>query len=869
MYNTIGSISTAITRKKPLTPLSSPRQSPKSNNSNSNKSGNGSRSTGHGVHEGVVHNKIPREHSFNDNKSDIRSNKEEGTDTADNDHDDDDGIDPSNSHSNSSKLKRTLGVMDLIFYGIGCSVGAGIYSLVGIGAKTAGPAISLSFALCGIACCFTSLSYAEFAARVPLAGSAYTFTYVSFGELAGWLVGWNLTLGYAVSAAAVSRSWAVYVSNFLQGLLLQLQQKDESPSSTIVFFDTILQWLVKAPLPRTSFFGSSTRSSSSSYTTDNHNHNDNDCCPLAAIVILLCTIILIKGAKESTKFNTIMTILNLSVLGFVVVAGLVTGSVRFDNLGLSSLLVEESSLSEISDSSSSESSESSFFGTNGFDGVGRAAGLVFFSYLGFDMVSCLSEEVINPERNMPIGIVGSLISSTVIYVVVSLVVVGMVPIALLGEDIPIVNCMLANACCTHDEQIHDVMIHNNIDDDDTFECLTYSSCEQTADDGSSLSNFHFLLLLLGSKIVSIGAIFGLTTATFACLMGQPRIFYSMAQDGLLFDIYGRIDPDTGVPTAGTILTGIMTATVACFIDLESLANTISLGTLMVFTFVNAGIIVLRTTPPTATTTDEMIDAEDCADGHHNNNNSHCMPPDNERSSLISHRKTTNKDSSGLGIDQAAENDNKTKKCCGKRFSHLLPDEGGVMMLEQMHNSSSTISFVSTTSTIDNDDTTNSRNSISTTSVDGGSGSGSGVGRRKDIHNSNGSKPYWFTFLFTISAVLISTGFSRGWPLQLVIILLLVFIFSTGVLFSLKLTTTTTPNSSSNDNGTYDDSSSSTSFKCPFVPAVPLLGILCNSYMMGSMPSSTWFVIMIWLMIGLGFYFTYGIHHSKLQKNPSS
>jgi len=862
MYNTIGSISTAITRKKPLTPLSSPKQSPKPHNK-SNKSGSGSSSTGHGGQGGV-----PTASS----NSESKNKTTEGTTVHDQDSASSDSNHSNHSTSTSAKLQRTLGVMDLIFYGIGCSVGAGIYSLVGLGAQTAGPAISLSFALCGIACCFTSLSYAEFAARVPLAGSAYTFTYVSFGELAGWLVGWNLTLGYAVSAAAVSRSWAVYVSQFVQGLFPKDSSSatTSSSSSMITVLDTILQWLVKAPLPY---------------------YNQQDCCLLAAIVIILCTIVLIKGAKESTKFNTIMTILNLSVLGFVVVAGLVTGSVRLDNLGLSSSFSSlfassaSSESGELSDSSASSASESSFFGTNGFDGVGRAAGLVFFSYLGFDMVSCLSEEVINPERNMPIGIVGSLISSTVIYVVVSLVVVGMVPIALLGEDIPIVNCMLANACCTHEEQLQDVMIHQNENAADNtnhpFDCLSYSSCQQTAaaavDDGaSSFSHFHFLVLFMGSKIISVGAIFGLTTATFACLMGQPRIFYSMAQDGLLFEIYGRIDPHTGVPTAGTILTGLMTATVACFIDLESLANTISLGTLMVFTFVNAGIIVLRTTPPTptptVTTDDEMIDVDE--NRNNNNNNSHDMLPTNERSSLIttSHRKTmyTNENEN--------ENQNKNKKCCGRRSCHLLPDEGGIMTIKQLQQSSrrssSTASFVpispsTSLSTTNNDTPTRSNATTSTTSAavdDGGSGSV----RRDTMHNSNGVKPYLCTLLFTISAVLMSTGFSRGWPLPLVLLFLLVLVVSTGVLFRLQLTTTTTTTSKSKSNdaaagtNTKNDAAS-TSFQCPFVPAVPLLGILCNSYMMGSMPSSTWFVIMIWLMLGLGFYFTYGIHHSKLQK----
>ena len=269
----------------------------------------------------------------------------------------------------------------------------GIYSLVGIGAQTAGPAISVSFGLCGVACCFTSLSYAEFAARIPMAGSAYTFTYVSFGELAGWLVGWNLTLGYAVSAAAVARSWAVYVAGFVQGVVTTTDDDGGGGRggvlpTVVTLLDALLQWLVKAPVPT---LGSRDAEAAEATT----------CCPLAALVIVLCTLVLISGAKESARFNTIMTILNLSVLTFVVVAGLLTGSVRWDNLGLTTFSDAEEDTATATATTSSYSA--SFFGTNGFDGVGRAAGLVFFSYLGFDMVSCLSEEVINPEKNMPIG----------------------------------------------------------------------------------------------------------------------------------------------------------------------------------------------------------------------------------------------------------------------------------------------------------------------------------------------------------------------------------------------------------------------------------------------------------------------------------
>mmetsp|Transcript_18913 Transcript_18913/g.41110 ORF Transcript_18913/g.41110 Transcript_18913/m.41110 type:complete len:745 (-) Transcript_18913:97-2331(-) len=735
---TLKSISAAISRRKPLTPTTTPKQC----------------------------------------RNIVRRNKNIGCN---------DDESPGVEGGEGTSLKRTLGVMDLIFYGIGCSVGAGIYSLVGIGAKTAGPSISLSFALCGISCCFTSLAYAEFAARVPLAGSAYTFTYVSFGELAGWLVGWNLTLGYAVSAAAVSRSWAVYVSGFFHGWLQRhiiINASDDvdigEPISVRIATatDNFLQWFVNVPFPTP--FGD----------------QEYQCCPLAAVVILLCTSVLVTGAKESARFNTVMTILNVSVLGFVVLAGWTTGSVQIQG----NLLTP------------------SFF-PEGFDGVGRAAGLVFFSYLGFDMVSCLSEEVRNPEKNMPIGIVGSLVASTIIYCVVSLTVVGMVPIQLLGEDVPVVNALLANACCTHDEQLRDIATHSRPD----YECLSYTSCN-----GSS---FAFSLLFNGSRLISFSAIFGLTTATFACLMGQPRIFFSMAQDGLLFKIYGRVNSETGVPTTGTIITGITTAFVACFIDLESLANTISLGTLQVFTFVNAGVIVLRMTPPLIP---KVIGTEkgetngDIYDGSSDQINPTSIDMgeqlksesvQDERSTLIPHATEELKRFNHLC------NTSSTSTCCEQRSS-LLPDEGGAVLIREASRETRKNFPRTSPSILDN------RANLEIQFL---------------LLKENGSKPHSLTLIFTLSAVLTSVSISHSWPIGAKLFLVITMLLSVVSLWRL-------PQADPPD-----------TFSSPCVPAVPLLGIFFNCYMMGSMPLSTWSVIAVWLFAGVCFYFCYGIHNSELRK----
>jgi amino acid transporter len=672
-------------------------------------------------------------------------------------------------------------LIDLIFYGVGCSVGAGIYSLVGIGAHLAGPGIALSFALCGVACCFTSLAYAEFAARVPLAGSAYTFTYVSFGELCGWLVGWNLTLGYAVSASVVARSWAEYVVGFLQGLIRTNQYSLKEGNATVVTrtitnstittsISSFLHWSIHAPLPDLLSPRKNARGESDSY--DNY-----ECCPLAMVIIFFSTVVLLTGAKESTRFNTAMTVLNLSILGLVVCAGLGSGTaLELDNL--MPVL------------------------PHGWQGVGRAAGLVFFSYLGFDMVSCLSEEVKNPERNMPIGIIGSLLTSMFIYCTVSIVVVGMTPVELLGEDIPIVNALLANSCCNHEQQVDAAATAASA----TTTCLSYA-CQP----------IQHLYLYVGSRIVSFGAIFGLTTACFACLMGQPRIFFSMAQDGLLFKIYAQVNPHTGVPTMGTILTGLFTALVACFVDLESLANAISLGTLQVFTFVNAGVIILRMTPPalakTMTTTISVPDEES---------------DDSRDDELTKENATIDRNQSRYAHSHHDER------------SPLLPDLGGAVIVRDS---------IRKGRKLDIQLLSNDPNIL----MDAGNPTTRDV-QSTLVVRTNGSWPHYLTVAYTICAVwgfaILSNADHHGsmTTIHMILLLLLTTCLCACAIVLWRLPQVAPPHT----------------FTCPCVPIVPLLGILCNSYMMGSLPASTWFAIFLWLLVGVTFYFGYGIHHSELR-----
>ena len=337
--------------------------------------------------------------------------------------------------SGGGGLRRTLTGVDLILYGVGSSVGAGIYVMVGLGATIAGPAISLSFLSCGMACILTSLAYAEFAARIPVAGSAYTYVYVAFGEVLAWIVAWFLILGYGFTASVVARAWADYFGD----LIIKVCHAPQFDFPTL-WIERITEWYI---------FGESVHYSFSL---------------LSIVIISLNTWILLKGAKDSAAFNNAMTIMNCSVLALVITAGFASGSVDIENL--------------------------TPFVPNHAPSVLQGAGLVFFAFIGFDMVASLSEEVVSPERNMPIGIVGSLIATTFIYVSVSLAVVGMAPVALLGENVPIINALVVNAYCTHEQQLMD-------------------NASAVCFGGKGAREFIKPALLIVSRIVDTGAIFGL------------------------------------------------------------------------------------------------------------------------------------------------------------------------------------------------------------------------------------------------------------------------------------------------------------------------------------------------------------------------
>jgi basic amino acid/polyamine antiporter, APA family len=388
--------------------------------------------------------------------------------------------------NDASALKRCLGPVDLIAYGIGSTVGAGIFVVYGDVAKnTAGPAIVLSFLVAALSSLLSAFCYAEFAARVPLSGSAYTFAYLSLGEATAWFIGWNLTLEYGVAAAAVARGWSAYLVGFLVGVGADLPPWLAGEEA---YFDGFIQ-------P----------------------------APLAALIVGVCSVVLLAGVQESSTFNNVVTFVNVSLLLFIIVFG----------------AFHVQPINWTAD-----------FAPYGAKGVFSGAGIVFFSYIGFDSVSTLSGEVKNPGRNLPIGIVGTLLITTFLYCAISLVVTGMIPFTQLNTDAPLAE---------------------------TFKQIGFP---------------------VVANVVAGGAVSTLAATTLCSLLGQPRIYYQMAKDGLLFHPFGMVS-SRRVPVIGTLVTGVGAGVLATLFPLDSLTNVISIGTLLAFAVVCGGLIVLRYAPPSS------------------------------------------------------------------------------------------------------------------------------------------------------------------------------------------------------------------------------------------------------------------------------
>ena len=402
-----------------------------------------------------------------------------------------------------SGLRRTLGPIDLVVFGVGVIIGTGIFVLTGEAAGTlAGPAISLSFVVAGIACALAALCYAEFAAAVPVAGSAYTFAYASIGELVAWIIGWDLILELALGAATVASGWSDYFR--------------------IVCEDTL-----GIGLPA---------------WVDGPHHN-----LAAALIVLAITGLLCLGIKVSSRANAVIVAIKLTVVLLVIVAGAFyvsganldpfippTGSTPAPGGNSTTTLLQDLGINT---------------GTFGVGGIFSAAALVFFAYIGFDVVATAAEETRNPQRDLPIGIFGSLAICTVLYVLVSLVVTGMVPYHEIKIEAP-----LAEA----------------------FNSVGQSTIAQ---------------------IISVGALAGLTSVCLILMLGQSRVFFAMSRDHLLPPTFARVSERFGTPYRTTLATGLAVAAMAFFFELTTLAQLVNIGTLFAFVVVATGIAVLRRTRP--------------------------------------------------------------------------------------------------------------------------------------------------------------------------------------------------------------------------------------------------------------------------------
>jgi APA family basic amino acid/polyamine antiporter len=387
-------------------------------------------------------------------------------------------------------LKRTLTATDLTLLGIGAIIGTGIFVLTGTAAANqAGPAIVLSYVAAGLACSFAALCYAEFAAMIPISGSAYTYAYATLGEIFAWMIGWDLILEYAVGSMTVAVGWSGYFQRILAGFGLHLPT-----------------WMAAAPNPE---LGSVVN------------------LP-AIIIVLIIMVLLVIGVRESARFNAVMVAVKLAAVLFFIVVG-----VKYVDPG-----------------------NWSPFMPYGFSGMMTGAAVVFFAYIGFDAVSTTAEEAQNPRRDLPIGIIASLIICTILYLLVSGILSGIVPVVQYKSEPQFLNAPVGYALARIGQD-------------------------------------------WAAGLVSAGAVAGITSVLLVMLMSQPRIFFSMSRDQLLPAGVSKVHPKFRTPYITTIITCTIVSLVAGFVPIQILGEMTSIGTLFAFVVVSLAVIVLRARRPDA------------------------------------------------------------------------------------------------------------------------------------------------------------------------------------------------------------------------------------------------------------------------------
>jgi APA family basic amino acid/polyamine antiporter len=396
-------------------------------------------------------------------------------------------------------LRRALGALNLTMLGIGAIIGTGIFVLTGtVAAQNAGPAVVLSFVVAGIASVFAALCYAEFAALVPMAGSAYTYGYVTLGEFIAWIIGWDLVLEYALGAVTVSIGWSGYIVSFLNGLGIHL------------------------PPELTAARGSVVTLADGSTTTALLN--------LPAVVIIgIVTTLLVVGIRESANVNNVIVVIKVAVV--LLFIALAAQAINPDNWR--PFIPENTGVRE----------------QYGWTGIMAGAGIVFFAYIGFDAVSTAAQEAKNPQRDMPIGIIASLLICTVLYILVSGVAAGVLPYTELDVPDPIAKVA----------------------------------------DAAGLGWI--------SGLIKLGAIAGLSSVILVMLLGQSRVFWTMSKDGLLPPLVARVHPRFKTPWITSIVTGIGVAIFSALLTVREAGSLVAIGTLAAFVIVSIGILVLRIREP--------------------------------------------------------------------------------------------------------------------------------------------------------------------------------------------------------------------------------------------------------------------------------